>query len=674
MTAALPAQTRLHPDGTLAQGHRFVIVEPSQALPCAIRYTAWDLQFGDTCEILEHTYGPWADRQQGRNDFVLRGSQAAAAAHIAAAAMEHARAVGRSKHPSHLRLRAVWRENGTVYVATDAPQGVPLPAQPTPAWRWRDCEPVFRQILEALQELHALGTYHGGLGAHCLFVRADGLPELRLGDVRLSDRGTAMAVADAAEADLADFANTVIRLFGPAGHRVGAATGDPSRRAALVAAGLSDGWADAVVALRSHPSPGTVGAFLATAYAASAHPTIASRPEAALGEVASHAALSPQESPAAVPQSKLGRAVSFIAIALLLVLFTAKLIQSGPMQEAGSGADEASVDDVVTWRPDGTPDPAAFAFVVHEGTESYLILGPGSENTAATAPPELLTGFGNAFQPLNGAGELGAWEPWLGKDISMFGPKSECSAKVGSIGNLARFDGGEDGLVGTDAAPDGIDRLSDTRLAELTFEHAGDNRFIAARLVNTSGTGCDQTLWARHSDLPPLAWRLPQDTDRETAATFEGELRASPAWAETQQEYVEWSAPFKAGGDQAAYPRDWESYQPGRLPRQFKTLSIAGSPMIAWGNINAGGGGCGGFEGSLTGIWLRDESNMNWSLSSPPATNGYSVEPTVIFDLGQDGSPEILFGTGDYLQLFRRVDGVFKPVLEHEVADYGCPC
>ena len=65
---------------------------------------------------------------------------------------------------------------------------------------------------------------------------------------------------------------------------------------------------------------------------------------------------------------------------------------------------------------------------------------------------------------------------------------------------------------------------------------------------------------------------------------------------------------------------------------------------------------------------------MNWSLSSPPATNGYSVEPTVIFSLGQDGSPEILFGTGDYLQLFRRVDGVFKPVLEHEVADYGCPC
>ena len=666
MTAPLPAQARLHPDGTLAHGHRFVIVEPVQALPGAIRYAAWDLQFGDTCEILEHTYGPWADRLQGRHDVVLRGNHADAAAHIAAAAMEHARAVGRSKHPSHLRLRAVWRENGTVYVATDAPQGVPLPAQPTPAWRWRDCEPVFRQLLEALKELHALGTYHGGLGAACIFVRADGLPELRLGNVRLSERGTAMAVADAAEADLADFANTMMRLFGPAGHQVGAAIDGPSRRAALVAAGLSEGWADAVVAFRSHPSPGTVDAFLSMVTAPRTAGTVAS----AASEPKMESRLDDEASvpPVRWQSSRAGWVLGAVAGAILLLVIAAKLLNT----QAGGGAGSANA--AATWRPDGTPDPAAFAFVVHEGTESYLILRPGSENTAATAPPELLTGYGHAFRPLNGAGELGVWEPWLGKEVSMFGPKSECSAKVGSIGHLVRFDGGEDGFVGTDEAPDGIDKLSDTRLAELTFEHAGDDRFVAARLVNASGAGCDKTIWGRNSDLPTLPWRIPEDADSETAATLEGALRASPAWAETQQEYVEWSAPLKAGGDQAAYPRDWESYQPGRLPRQFKTLSIAGSPMIAWGNINSGGGGCGDFGGSLTGIWLQDEEHRHWSLSSPPATHGYSVEPTVIFDLGQDGSPEILFGTGDYLQLFRRVDGAFKPVLVHNVSYRGCEC
>ena len=661
MTAPLKAQARLHPDSTLPQGHRFAVIEPVQALPGAIRYTAWDLQFGDTCEILEHTYGPWADRQQGRNDFVLRGSQAAAAAHIAAAAMEHARAVGRSKHPSHLRLRAVWRENGTVYVATDAPQGVPLPAQPTPAWRWRDCEPVFRQILEALQELHALGTYHGGLGAHCLFVRADGLPELRLGDVRLSDRGTAMAVADAAEADLADFANTVMRLFGPAGHQVGAAIDGPSRRAALVAAGLSEGWADAVVAFRSHPSPGTVDAFLSMVTAPRTPGTVAS----AASEPKMESRLDDEASvpPVRWRSSRAGRVFAAFAGAILLLVIAAKLLNT----QAGGGAGSANA--AATWRPDGTPDPAAFAFVVHEGTESYLILGPGSENTAATAAPELLTGFGHAFQPLNGAGELGAWEPWLGRSVSMFGPKSECSAKVGSIGTLVRFDGGDDSILVNDEAPDGIDKLSNPRLAELTFEYAGDDRFVAARLVNASGTGCDETLWARHSDLPPLAWRLPQDADSETAATLEGELRASSRWTESQQEYEEWKS-----DNRTELPQKWELYEPGDTPRQFKTLSIAGSPMIAWGNIEAGSGECGDFGGSVTGIWLRDEANLPWSLSSSPETQGYSVEPTVIFDLGQDGSPEILFGKGDYLQLFRRVDGSFKPVLVYDLSYRGCPC
>lgn len=63
---------------------------------------------------------------------------------------------------------------------------------------------------------------------------------------------------------------------------------------------------------------------------------------------------------------------------------------------------------------------------------------------------------------------------------------------------------------------------------------------------------------------------------------------------------------------------------------------------------------------------------MNWSLVSPPVANAYAAAPTVTFDLGHDGSPEILFGTGDYLQLFRRVDGVFKPALKHEVGFYGC--
>jgi hypothetical protein len=668
MTAPLSAQTRLHPDGTLTQGHRFVISEALQTLPSAIRYAAWDLQFGDTCEILEQTYGAWADRLHGRKDFALRGSHADAAAHVSGAAMEHARAVGRSKHQSQLRLRAVWRENNTIYAATDAPQGLVLPAQPTAGWRWRDCEPVFRELLQALRELHALGTYHGGLGANCIFVRSDGLPELRLGDVRLSARGAVMAVADAAEADLADFANTVIRLFGPSGHQVGASLDGGSLRASLVVAGLSDGWADAVVAFRSHPSPGTVDAFLSMVSAPRTESTVA---PAASEPTAKRAA--PHDEPDVLPSpngrsSRATRVFAIVGGALLLLLIVAKLLGSGI-----DGGPFSSTPELA-WRPDGTPDPAAFAFVVHEGSASYLILGPGSENTAATAPPELLTGFGHAFQPLSGAGELGVWEPWLGKEVSMFGPKSECSAKVGSIGNLVRFDGGEDSLVGTDEAPDGIDRLSQARQAELTFEYAGDDRFVAARLVNTSGTGCDETLWARHSDLPPLAWRLPQDADSETAATLEGELRVSRAWADTQQEYVAWTAPQEAGGDQAAYPRDWESYEPGRLPRQFKTLSIAGSPMIAWGNINAGGGGCGGFEGSLTGIWLRDEATLNWSLSSPPATNGYSVEPTVIFDLGEDGSPEILFGMGDYLQLFRRVDGVFKPVLVHNVSYRGCEC
>lgn len=665
MTAPLSAQTRLHPDGTLTQGHRFVISEAVQTLPSAIRYAAWDLQFGDTCEILEHTYGAWADRVHGRKEFALRGSHADAAAHVSGAAMEHARAVGRSKHQSQLRLRAVWRENGTIYAATDAPQGLVLPAQPTAGWRWRDCEPVFRELLQALRELHALGTYHGGLGANCIFVRSDGLPELRMGDVRLSERGAVMAVADAAEADLADFANTVIRLFAPSGHQVGASLDGGSLCASLVAAGLSDGWADAVVAFRSHPSPGTVDAFLSMVTAPRTASTVA--PAASDPKVKRDA---PLDEPDGLPSpnggsSRATRVFAIVGGALLLLLIVAKLFGSGKQGGPFSSTPE------LAWRPDGTPDPAAFAFVVHEGSASFLILGPGSENTAATAPPELLTGFGHAFQPLNGAGELGAWEPWLGRSVSMFGPKSECSAKVGSIGNLVRFDVGEVGVVGTDEAPDGSDKLSDTRLAELTLKYAGDDRFVAARLVNRSGAGCDDTIWGRSSDLPSLPWRIPEDADSETAATLEGALRASPAWAETQRDYLEWSAPTNAGGSDV--PGKWESYLPGETLRQFKTLSVGEGPALAWGNIHSGGL-CDGFEGSVTGFWLRDESTLKWSLCSPPATDGYSDEPTVIFDLAQDGSPEILFGTGDYLQLFRRVDGVFKPVLVHGVNYRGSPC
>ena len=666
MTAPLPAQARLHPDGTLAHGHRFVIVEPVQALPGAIRYAAWDLQFGDTCEILEHTYGPWADRLQGRHDVVLRGNHADAAAHIAAAAMEHARAVGRSKHPSHLRLRAVWRENGTVYVATDAPQGLPLPAQPTPAWRWRDCEPVFRQLLEALRELHALGTYHGGLGAHCIFVRADGLPELRLGDVRLSERGTAMAVADAAEADLADFANSVMRLFGPAGHQVGAAMDGAARRAALVAAGLSDGWADAVVAFRSHPSPGTVDAFLSMVTAPRTPGTVAS----AASEPKMESRLDDEASvpPVRWRSSRAGRVFAAFAGAILLLVIAAKLLNT----QAGGGAGSANA--AATWRPDGTPDPAAFAFVVHEGTESYLILGPGSENTAATAAPELLTGFGHAFQPLNGAGELGAWEPWLGRSVSMFGPKSECSAKVGSIGTLVRFDGGDDSILVNDEAPDGIDKLSDTRLAELTFEYAGDDRFVAARLVNTSGTGCDETIWGRVAELPSLDVEQAQKPDFLTVSFLETSLRELPAWDSTQKKWSEVRKSSQSSEHPPDWPVNWENYQTNDFAPKVAELSLGNGPDVVWANAYAGDGDCGNFTGSITAMWIRNSGKDDWKVASPVSEFGDTIAPTSAFDLDNDAMPEILFGTGNHLVLMRALGGTYAKVLEYQISYRGCPC
>lgn len=179
----------------------------------------------------------------------------------------------------------------------------------------------------------------------------------------------------------------------------------------------------------------------------------------------------------------------------------------------------------------------------------------------------------------------------------MFGPKSECSAKVGSIGNLVRFDGG-DTLVRTEDATGGLDRLSQARRAELSFKYAGeDDRFIAARLGIASGAGCDDTIWGRSSELPSLPWRIPKDADSETAATLEGALRASPAWAETQREYAE-----TRSEDRRDLPESWERYEPEGAGSRFLELTAGDGSTVAWGNIHSGNQGAADFEGSVTGF------------------------------------------------------------------------
>ena len=303
-----------------------------------------------------------------------------------------------------------------------------------------------------------------------------------------------------------------------------------------------------------------------------------------------------------------------------------------------------------------------------------MILGPGSENAAATAPPELLTGFGHAFQPLSGAGELGVWEPWLGRSVSMFGPKSECNAKVGSIGHLVRFDGGEDGLVGTDEAPDGIDKLSDTRLAELTFEHAGDDRFVAARLVNASGAGCDKTIWGRVAELPSLDVEQAQKPDFETVSFLETSLRELPAWDSTQREWSEVRKSSQSAEHPPDWPVNWENYQTTDFAPKVAELSLGNGPEVVWANAYAGDGDCGNFTGSITAIWIRNSGRDDWKVASPLSEFGDTIVPTSAFDLDNDAMPEILFGTGDDLKLFRRVDGVFQPVLVHNVSYRGCGC
>jgi hypothetical protein len=477
-----------------------------------------------------------------------------------------------------------------------------------------------------------------------------------------------MAVADAAEADLADFANTVIRLFGPSGHQVGASLDGRSLRASLVAAGLSDGWADAVVAFRSHPSLGTVDAFLSMVSAPRTAITVA---PAASEPTVKRAA--PLDEPDGLPSpnggsSRATRVFAIVGGALLLLLIVAKLFDS----EKQGGPFSLTPDPA--WRPDGTPDPAAFAFVVHEGSASYLILGPGSENTAATAAPELLTRFGHAFQPLSGAGELGAWEPWLGKEVSMFGPKSKCSAKVGSIGTLVRFDGGDDSIMVNDEAPDGIDKLSDTRLAELTFEYAGDDRFVAARLVNTSGAGCDETIWGRVAELPSLDVEQAQKPDFETVSFLEKSLRELPAWDSTQKKWSEVRKSYQSSEHPPDWPPNWENYQTTDFAPKVAELSLGNGPDVVWANAYAGDGDCGNFTGSITAMWIRNSGKDDWKVASPVSEFGDTIVPTSAFDLDNDAMPEILFGTGDNLQLFRRVNGVFKPVLVHNVSYRGCGC
>ena len=283
--APLSAHNLLHPDPTSKGGARFVVERLLSAGGFAITYLAWDQQFDDCCVIKELAIDQLMVRS-GATMMPLPGREDDVAIWVQKVQKE-AQVLHRLRSSGVVPVRATWRENGTAYFAMDFIDGIELPDEPTPGANWATWEPVATKFLAALGAIHATGLVHGDIKPQNVLVNREGNPVIiDFGTARSVEASKKtklttiamtpgycppeLAVRDRARemgpwSDLYSWALTVMGLvvrhrgidgapldtsarvaLQQHGHKE-AGIGDETARA-LRAAGLPDGWVDALMA------------------------------------------------------------------------------------------------------------------------------------------------------------------------------------------------------------------------------------------------------------------------------------------------------------------------------------------------------------------------------------------------------------------------------------------
>lgn len=335
--------------------------------------------------------------------------------------------------------------------------------------------------------------------------------------------------------------------------------------------------------------------------------------------------------------------------------------------------------------------PARFAFVVQiDGP--YLILGGADPAMSPSSAPIPVSGsrfdaleesesleepihfeFGEAYQPFADRDKLGPWQTWLGKQVTIYGPTSACTATIGQIGNLAWYNhvagassveyaecrpsdsGGE-----SEPSPECVERFRDScedpaALAGLSIKHAAGSLFLVAKLELQSGNGCRDATWARVSSLPTPIPQVPMPTTTASLGITQTFVASLPAYQRTIADVDSFRG--DSAGSDSVMPA-WSC-----LPRDTALHWSAGNDdEFAWLNCEDDGDRAvlQGHEYSLQLLLVRNSGASNWSnlmhvLGLPYFMGGPgpAVCPQLAVDTALDGTPEIVFtNESDSLMLF----------------------
>jgi hypothetical protein len=325
--------------------------------------------------------------------------------------------------------------------------------------------------------------------------------------------------------------------------------------------------------------------------------------------------------------------------------------------------------------------PARFAFVVQSDLP-YLILGGADRTMSPSSSPVPVRGprfheleesgpleepipfeFGEAYQPFADRDELGPWQTWLGRKVTIFGPTSACTATIGQIGNLAWYnhldapsftasaeagpiDGRADESVPQQSGEQLEAYLDDpTVFARLSMEGAEERLFLAAKLVLQSGNGCRDATWARVSSLPTPIPQVPMPTTTASLGITQTFVASLPAYQRTIADVDSFRG--DSTGSDSVMPA-WSC-----LPRDTALHWSAGNGAeFAWLNCEDDGDRSvlQGHEYSIQLLLVRSSGASSWSnlmhvVGMPDFMGGPAreVSPQLAVDTALDGMPEIVF-------------------------------
>ena len=393
----------------------------------------------------------------------------------------------------------------------------------------------------------------------------------------------------------------------------------------------------------------------------------------------------------------------------------ARSAQTAPTLEL-SGAHHNTGPALSSFHPDSIPAsassvyPARFAFVV-QSDGPYLILGGADPTMSPSSAPIPVRGprfheredralddepipfeFGEAYQPFADRNELGAWQTWLGRKVTIFGPTSACTATIGQIGNLAWYnfpdassfvENWEEGPVEA-RADTSIPAVGDKQflnplddpavLARLSIERAEGRLFLTAKLVPQSGNGCTDATWGRLSSLPTPIPQVPMPTTTASLGITRTFVASLPAYQRTITEVDSFRG--DSAGSDTVMPA-WSC-----LPRDTAVHWSAGNDdEFAWLNCEDDGDRSvlQGHEYSLQLLLVRRSGASRWSnlmhvVGIPDFMGGTALEvsPQLAVDTALDGTPEIVFtNESDDLMLFdpsRPGDGWIQTIF-HDCID-----